>query len=91
MLKKLQLSNNNIEDFIVDCYDKYSVINFTKNMFIQISKLREKSMFFAYDSLIISSALLGSCNILYNEDMHNGQIIEDKLTIINRFKENQKI
>ncbi len=39
-----------------------------------------------WDSLIISSALENKCNILYTEDMQNGFIIEDKLTIINPFQ-----
>ncbi len=79
------MSNNHIEEFIVDCYEQYSVINFTKNMFIKASKLREKHLFSYYDSLIVSSALLAKCSILYSEDMQHNLKVETTLTIVNPF------
>ncbi len=85
MLKKLHMSNSDIEAFIVDCYEQYSVINFTKNMFIKAAKLREKYLFSYYDSLIVSSALLGKCDILYSEDMQHNLKVEKTLTIVNPF------
>lgn len=38
-----------------------------------------------YDSLIISSALENNCSVLYSEDLHHNQKIENALTIINPF------
>jgi predicted nucleic acid-binding protein len=38
-----------------------------------------------FDSLIISTALQYNCSILYTEDMHHNQVIENKLRIINPF------
>ena len=38
-----------------------------------------------YDCLIISSALTAGCSILYSEDMQHGQLIDEKLKIINPF------
>lgn len=38
-----------------------------------------------YDSMIVASALIGNCEILYSEDMHDGLIIEGKLRIQNPF------
>jgi predicted nucleic acid-binding protein len=40
-----------------------------------------------YDSLIIASALENHCAFLYSEDMQNKQVIENRLKIINPFKE----
>lgn len=39
-----------------------------------------------YDSMIVSAALIGNCEILYSEDMHDGLIIEGKLRIQNPFR-----
>ena len=39
-----------------------------------------------YDSLIIAAALESGCTQLYSEDMHNGLVIKNTLTIINPFK-----
>ncbi|MFH1644749.1 MAG: PIN domain-containing protein [bacterium] len=48
--------------------------------------IHEQYKYSYYDSLIISSALDKYCNILYSEDMHNSQTIENSLTILNPFK-----
>jgi predicted nucleic acid-binding protein len=34
---------------------------------------------------MIASALECNCDVLYSEDMQNGQIMEDKLKIVNPF------
>lgn len=39
-----------------------------------------------WDSLILAVALENDCSILYTEDLQDGQIIENKLKIINPFK-----
>lgn len=38
-----------------------------------------------WDSLIVASALQNHCPILYSEDLHHGQVIEGRLTILNSF------
>ncbi|MBI1767987.1 MAG: PIN domain-containing protein [Bacteroidetes bacterium] len=38
-----------------------------------------------FDSLILATALQASCETLYSEDMQHGQIVENKITIINPF------
>jgi len=48
-------------------------------------KIRLKSKFSYWDSLIIASALESNCSALYTEDLQHGQIIEKKLKIINPF------
>jgi predicted nucleic acid-binding protein len=38
-----------------------------------------------YDALIIASALEAGCSSLLSEDLHDRQVIEDRLTIRNPF------
>lgn len=38
-----------------------------------------------YDGMILAAALEAGCDLLYSEDMHNGLVIEDRLTIRNPF------
>ncbi len=40
-----------------------------------------------YDSLIIAAALESDCMTLYSEDLQHGQVIDQRLTIINPFKQ----
>ena len=39
-----------------------------------------------YDSLIVASALEAKCELLYSEDLQDGQVIERQLTIRNMFR-----
>ena len=39
-----------------------------------------------YDSALIAAALLADCDTFYSEDMHDGLVIEDRLTIVNPFR-----
>ncbi len=36
-----------------------------------------------WDSLIVAAALLANCEILYTQDMQHGQIIDERLKIVN--------
>lgn len=38
-----------------------------------------------WDALIVAAALLSGCSTLYSEDMQNGQIFENQLSVINPF------
>ena len=48
--------------------------------------LKDRYGFSYFDSLILSSALESECNVIFSEDMSDGQIIEKTLRIINPFK-----
>ena len=52
----------------------------------QACRIADKYKYSFYDSLIVSAALACNCAILYSEDMQHGQVIEERLKIINPFK-----
>lgn len=63
--------------------------NVFTNQFITIvsaTQVADRYQLSFYDSLIIAAALECDCTTLYSEDMHDGMVIENKLTIINPFK-----
>ena len=41
--------------------------------------------FSIYDSMILASALRADCQVVFTEDLQHGQVIEDRLKIINPF------
>jgi predicted nucleic acid-binding protein len=47
--------------------------------------LVSKYDFQVFDGIIVAAALEADCDILYSEDMQNGQIIENMLKIVNPF------
>jgi predicted nucleic acid-binding protein len=38
-----------------------------------------------YDSQIVAAALAAGCDVLYSEDLHDGQVVDGKLAIVNPF------
>jgi predicted nucleic acid-binding protein len=47
--------------------------------------IAEKYGYRIYDALMVASALEARCAILYSEDMQDGQVIDNRLTIRNPF------
>jgi predicted nucleic acid-binding protein len=47
--------------------------------------IAERYGFSIYDALIVSAAMLARCRTLHSEDMQDGQVIEQRLTIRNPF------
>jgi predicted nucleic acid-binding protein len=45
----------------------------------------ERYGFSYYDALIVAAARLAGCRVLYSEDLQHGQVIEDRLAILNPF------
>lgn len=52
---------------------------------LEAFRIAERYGFSFYDSLIISAALECGSNVLYSEDLQNGQLIENRLKIVNPF------
>jgi len=48
-------------------------------------KIAQDYGFHIYDALVVASALQANCDTLYTEDLQNGQIIEERLTVRNPF------
>jgi predicted nucleic acid-binding protein len=45
----------------------------------------ERYRFSLYDSVLVAAALIAGARILYSEDLQHGQLIEDRLRIVNPF------
>lgn len=49
-------------------------------------KIARTHGFHMYDALVVASALAADCETLYTEDLQDGQVIAERLTIRNPFK-----
>lgn len=87
LLKKTELKEDAISGIIASFYNRYEVIEFSKDVLLRASTLRGDYNFSYWDSLIVSAALHAEAKQLYTEDMHNGLIVEKTLRIVNPFKE----
>jgi predicted nucleic acid-binding protein len=48
-------------------------------------QIAERYGFSFYDSLVLAAALEAGCSVLYSEDLQQGQVIEQTLTVKNPF------
>jgi predicted nucleic acid-binding protein len=48
-------------------------------------KIAERQGYSIYDALVVAAALESGCNVLYSEDLRDGQQIDGRLTIRNPF------
>jgi predicted nucleic acid-binding protein len=84
--KKAKISEIQIRQIIQEFYDGCLVIQLDRNIILRASELRTQYSFSFWDSLIVASALASEANILYSEDMQDGLIISNQLTLINPFR-----
>ena len=87
LIKKLKFTEEMVQKFINSAYQRFNVIELSRNVFIRASELRKQYNFSYYDSVIVAAALIANCNILYSEDMQDGLIVDNLLTIVNPFKQ----
>ena len=85
LLRKAKISEIQIREIIQEFYEGCVVIEIDYNIIVRASELRTNYSFSFWDSLIVASALATDASILYSEDMQDGLIISNQLTLINPF------
>ena len=85
LFKKFKLSAKAVEAVILELNDNFLIVDFDLHTQLKAIKIKERYKLQYYDSMILATALENGCNIIYSEDMQNGQVIENQLTIINPF------
>jgi predicted nucleic acid-binding protein len=86
LIKKISLPETQVQKLITAFYEKcFDVVELNQKTLQKSSQLREKYNLSFWDSLIVASALQGHAMRLYSEDMQNGLVVENQLTIINPF------
>lgn len=87
MIRKLKFSNSEVREFVESCYGRYNIINFSQELFVVASRIRENYNISYYDSMIVSAGLKANATVLYSEDMQHDLVVNDSLRIINPFKD----
>ena len=83
--RKLKLSYPDIRDFLTTIRTMIPVEPLGLPTHDAALALAERYGFSFYDALIVSSALRAGCDRLYTEDLHDGQIIDQRLVVRNPF------
>ena len=85
-LRRFKLSVSQTKEIIDKISQSCKVYPYNKETILSALDLKERYRYQFYDSLILATALDNGCNIVYSEDMQNGQVIDNRLTIINPFE-----
>ncbi|WP_409015105.1 PIN domain-containing protein [Dyadobacter sp. CY345] len=84
--RKFKFSYEQAEQCIRECSLNNKVYINSDNTILGACRIANVYGFSFYDSIIISAAIESECSILFSEDLHHGQNIENVLTILNPFK-----
>lgn len=87
LFKKFKLESYQVENTIIEISKIVNTYDFNLDTQVKAIQLKNNYNLQYYDALIIATALENNCKILFSEDMQNNLIIENKLTIINPFRE----
>ena len=81
------MQNHKIKEAVVNISKVCKIKPITGQNIYKALDINNKYGYSYYDCLMLASALESNCDIILSEDMSNGQIIENKLKIINPFKD----
>ena len=85
--RKSSMGEVQIRTPIYSFFLNYSVVGLSQAVLLNASRFRERHSFSFWDSVITASALAVGADVLYSEDMQDGFVLEDKLKIVNPFKD----
>lgn len=83
--KKQGLDWDTLTSVLQEVSQNFTIYTNTAETIVKATNIAKKYHFSFYDSLIIAAALECGCKILYSEDMHHTQLIENRLKILNPF------
>ncbi|WP_342086937.1 PIN domain-containing protein [Dyadobacter sp. OTU695] len=76
-------------DHCITLTEDCTIIGMDHEIMLKARDLVIKYDFQVFDSIIVASALLAGCEILYSEDFQHDFVVEHQLTIINPYLELQ--
>ena len=85
-LRKLGMTIAEVRDALEPITAVCKVVPITVEIHDRGLRVAERYRFSIYDALIIAAALDAGCATLYTEDLQDGQVIDDVLTIRNPFR-----
>ena len=89
MNRKFSVQMERLRDLGVKLLQRFDIALIDQRTILKALDIAIGYKYSYWDSLIIASTLENDCSICYSKDMQHGQVIEDRLKIINPFKESE--
>lgn len=84
--RKAGMSWEEAGEFLAGIREICTVVSLTPAIHDIGRALGEKYQLAVYDAMVVAAALVQGCDCFLSEDMHDGLVIEDALTIENPFR-----
>jgi predicted nucleic acid-binding protein len=85
-LRRRKLPKTDVGKLIITYLQQCRYIPVSEQMLTKSLDIMTAYDFQLFDSIIVAAALDTGCTTLYSEDMHDGQLIDKQLKIVNPFK-----
>jgi predicted nucleic acid-binding protein len=72
-------------EFIERLQGLLDVVPLTLSIHKEGLRLAQRHRLAVYDGMVVAAALNAGCNVLLSEDMHDGLVVDSKLTVRNPF------
>lgn len=79
------------KEIVLETMMTFPMITIDTSIIFKALEINERYDYSYWDSLVLATALLNNCTILFSEDMQGDQVLENKTTIINPFTLRNKI
>jgi predicted nucleic acid-binding protein len=84
-LRKIKLQLSDVREILETIRAVCKVEPVTLETHEQGLAIHERYAFSLYDSMMVSAALLADAKVFYSEDLQDGQLIDDRLRVVNPF------
>ncbi len=85
-VKKGFMTKQDAKEIILETMATFPTISIDTSIVVKALEINERYDYTYWDSLVLATALLNNCTLLFSEDMQNNQVLENKITIVNPFK-----
>lgn len=83
LLKKKFRTQPQAQEIVSQLVAGFDILAIDTSKVLKALEINTRYGYSYWDSLLVATALLSDCSILYSEDMQHNQLIEGKLRIIN--------
>ena len=84
-IRKKLTTSDQAQAIVIEMATHLPVLEIDTPKVLQVLAVNARYHYSYWDSLVIATALLAECEMLYSKDMHHQQLIDDKLRILNPF------
>lgn len=85
LIRKYAIPEKEVREFLEQILLLTENLSLTSDFSFRALELKQRYQLGWYDSLIVTVSLESGCSVLYSEDMKDGLVIEETLTILNPF------